>query len=167
MKMVIRPFGAGDERICESILRALPEWFGIESSLVQYVKDTMRYPTWLAETEEGSGPVEWGEQGGRGGRPSGFVTGHRHFPPSAEIHVIGIHPAFHRRGIGRRLVTFVEDMLRKDGCKFLQVKTLDESRPCDAYAKTRLFYQAMGFVPLEMFPTLWPGNPALMLIKSL
>lgn len=152
MNTTIRAFKAGDEHTCEAILRALPEWFGIESSLVQYVESTTQFPTWLAESS---------------GSASGFITIHRHFPQSAEIHVIGVHPAHHRTGIGRRLVTFAEDDLRRDECLFLQVKTLDESRPSAAYAMTRKFYRAMGFVPVKAFPTLWPGNPALMLIKSL
>lgn len=40
--------------------------------------------------------------------------------------------------------------------------------PDPNYDKTRLFYLAEGFRPLEEFPTLWdPSNPALQLIKSL
>lgn len=40
--------------------------------------------------------------------------------------------------------------------------------PDPGYVKTRAFYQARGFVSLEVFPTLWgPANPALQMIKSL
>jgi hypothetical protein len=50
----------------------------------------------------------------------------------------------------------------------LQVKTLSASRPDPGYDKTRAFYLAFGFRPLEEFPTLWyPSNPALQLIKSI
>ena len=39
-------------QVCENILRALPDWFGIESSLIQYVKDADIMPTMLAKDEE-------------------------------------------------------------------------------------------------------------------
>jgi hypothetical protein len=47
------------------------------------------------------------------------------------------------------------------------VKTLGASRESEHYARTRRFYEARGFVPLEEFPNLWPGNPALQLVKRL
>lgn len=61
-----------------------------------------------------------------------------------------------------------ERRLAKSGVEFLQVKTLSEKRPDPNYDKTREFYLAQGFRPLEEFSTLWdPSNPALQLIKSL
>ena len=47
----LRPFAPGDERAVESILRALPGWFGIEESLVQYVRYSAAMETWLAERD--------------------------------------------------------------------------------------------------------------------
>ena len=42
------------------------------------------------------------------------------------------------------------------------------SSPSLAYAETRAFYAHRGFVPLEIFPTLWDArNPALQCIKVL
>ena len=50
----------------------------------------------------------------------------------------------------------------------LQVKTLSESHPDAGYAKTRAFYRAMGFHPLEEFKTLWgEANPCLLMVKKL
>jgi len=61
----------------------------------------------------------------------------------------------------------VEHRLAADGVEFLQVQTLSAARPDEAYARTRAFWLARGFRPLEEFPTLWdPGNPALQLIKA-
>ena len=34
--------------VCEPILRSLPEWFGIEQSNIQYIKDVEVLPTFLA-----------------------------------------------------------------------------------------------------------------------
>jgi ribosomal protein S18 acetylase RimI-like enzyme len=155
------PLREGEQVICEAILRALPDWFGIESSLVQYVADAAHHPTWVAaDLRRGSGVVV-------GAAAAGFLTIRRHFPEAAEIHCIAVRPEEHRRGVGRAMVAFVEDRLRRDGVRFLQVKTLGPSRPDEHYARTRRFYDAIGFTPLEEFPTLWGRNPALQMVKAL
>lgn len=138
---------------CEPILRALPEWFGIESAIVEYVRDMDPMPTFVALDE---------------GTVAGFIALHRHFEHSAEMHVLGLHPAYHRQGIGRRLVAACEEWLAQQGVEFVQVKTVGPSRDCPAYAQTRSFYLAMGYRMLEEFPTLWdPSNPCLVLVKHI
>ena len=137
----------------EPILRALPEWFGIEEATVQYIKDADTMPTMLAK--DGDDVI-------------GFITLHYHFSETVEMHCLGILPAYHRKGVGRQLVEAVESHLKIEGVKFLQVKTVSSDRDCKAYAKTREFYLGVGFTPLEIFPTLWdPANPCLLLVKSL
>ena len=152
----IRPFEDGDDAICERVLRALPEWFGIESALVQYVADASAHATWIATGTAKEGPLD-----------VGFITVRRHFPQSAEINCLAVRPEFHRTGVGRALTTVVEDRLARSGVSFLQVKTLGPTRIDEHYARTRRFYEAMGFLPLEEFAELWPGNPALQLVKRL
>jgi hypothetical protein len=49
----------------------------------------------------------------------------------------------------------------------VQVKTLGPSRPDANYARTRLFYEASGFQPLEELHGLWGANPCLIMIKVL
>ena len=140
-------------QICESILRSLPLWFGIESAIVDYIKDTKAMKTWVAY--EGELAV-------------GFATTHYHSAASAEIHVLGILAKFHRQGIGRQLLNVVEGDLRHEGVKFLSVKTLSESRVNEEYARTRAFYLSVGFTPLQEFKTLWgKENPCLLLVKAL
>ena len=90
----------------------------------------------------------------------------RHFPEAAEIHLMAVHPSLHRRGIGRLLLRAVEADLRSAGVRWLQVKTLGPSKPSDAYAGTRAFYQAYGFAPLEEIHGLWGDNPCLVMVKS-
>jgi ribosomal protein S18 acetylase RimI-like enzyme len=142
----------GEHAFCERVLRSLPDWFGIEESLVQYVRDTQTLPTWIAV---------------HGEHDIGFVTLREHNPRAAEIHCIAVLPEAHRHGVGRAMVRHVEHHLRARGFRFLQVKTLGPSRTCAHYELTRRFYLAVGFTPLEEFPTLWPGNPCLLLVKSL
>jgi hypothetical protein len=65
------------------------------------------------------------------------------------------------------MLQHLESELARRGVEFLQVKTLSASRPDVGYDKTRAFYLAYGFRPLEEFPLLWDSaNPALQLVKS-
>jgi ribosomal protein S18 acetylase RimI-like enzyme len=137
----------------EGILRALPDWFGIEEAIIQYRQAIDRLPTLLAYD---------GEQ------VVGFLSLKQHNPYAAEIYVMAILPEMHRRGIGRALVGAAEEHLRDNGTQYLQVKTLSPSHPDPNYARTRAFYLAMGFRPLEEFKTLWDAhNPALLMVKCL
>jgi GNAT superfamily N-acetyltransferase len=76
-------------------------------------------------------------------------------------------PEQHQRGVGSALLAAAEAALRQGGIEYLQVKTLGPSRESEGYAATRRFYEARGFVPIEEFPDLWPGNPCLLLVKKL
>ena len=61
-----------------------------------------------------------------------------------------------------------EEWLRSERIEFLQVKTLGPSRPDLDYERTGKFYEAVGFRPLEEFPTLWGERlPCLQMVKSL
>ena len=153
MSVLIEGPRRGTAAACEAILRSLPDWFGIEESLVQYVADADVMPTFLASLD---------------GETAGFLTIKQHFDHTAEIHVVGIRPELHRRGIGRALVERVEAWLRDKGVEYLQVKTLGPSRPDEHYDRTRLFYEAMGFRPLEELKTLWGERlPCLIMVKKL
>jgi hypothetical protein len=65
-------------RTVERLLRSLPEWFGIESSLVEYVAAARRMPAylaWPARSEPGASSLIRGghlqaEQGDLGSRAS-------------------------------------------------------------------------------------------------
>jgi GNAT superfamily N-acetyltransferase len=145
----------------ERLLRSLPEWFGVESSVVDYVASAARLPTYLA----------WpaGEQDAPGAQRDavGALLAARHFPAAAEIYLMAVDPAMHRCGVGRALVEALERDLARDGVRLLQVKTLGPSDSDTGYRRTRLFYQAMGFEPLEEITGLWPDNPCLIMVKTL
>jgi len=142
----------GQGAVCGPILRALPEWFGIEAALVQYIRDVDELPTFVTFEDR---------------RAVGFMTVKRHFSQSAELYVLGVLPEMHHQGIGRALFYAVEVYLHQQGVEYLQVKTLSAVHPDKGYAKTRAFYEALGFRPLEEFPMLWgEANPCLLMVKS-
>jgi GNAT superfamily N-acetyltransferase len=153
MGIVIQGPILGQSAVCEPILRALPEWFGIEKATRQYIQDIDALPTFLALSD---------------GKAVGFLTLKQHTTYAAEVHVMGVHPEMHRQGVGQALIDEVEAYLQEQGVEYLQVKTLSPAHPDAGYARTRAFYLAMGFRPLEEFPELWdPENPCLQMIKWL
>jgi GNAT superfamily N-acetyltransferase len=151
--MAIRDLRPGEAARCEQILRALPDWFGIEESLLDYVRDVDRY--------EAFGVVG-------GDELQAFLCLRPHGELAAEVQVMAVQPDAHRGGLGRALLHEAERRLRSRGVPLLQVKTLGPSRACDAYARTRRFYRAQGFLPLEETTALWgEANPTLILVKPL
>ncbi|MFN8448111.1 MAG: GNAT family N-acetyltransferase [Anaerolineae bacterium] len=143
----------GQASMSEPILRALPDWFGIEEATRHYIQYTDDHPTFVAYEDE---------------QAAGFLALREHSVYSAEIYVMAVRPERHGRGIGRALVEAAEGHLRERGFEYLQVKTLADSHPDEGYRATRAFYQRMGFRPLEVFPTLWnPSNPCLQMIKRI
>jgi len=150
---MIRPIEDHKSEICGRILRALPDWFGIPEAIAAYEADVARMPMWGATIAE---------------RTVGFAALKVHTTYASEIHVMGILREHHGHGIGRSLIAAAEGHCRAAGQRFLTVKTLGPGRECEAYARTRAFYERVGFVPIEEFPELWgPDNPCLMLIKAL
>ena len=140
-------------QICEKTLRSLPDWFAIESAIVDYINDIQSLETWAAFQEE---------------TVCGFISIKKHTEYAAEIYVMGIRPEYHGKGIGSELIRKIQESLASRGFKFLTVKTLSQSRPDTFYDKTRNFYLRTGFTPIEEFKTLWgEHNPCLMLIKTL
>jgi GNAT superfamily N-acetyltransferase len=138
---------------CEAILRTLQMWFGIEHALLMYVADTAKLPTFaLAD----------------GQRLIGFLTLREHFPTAWEVHCMAVTANARDKGHGTKLLAHAEAWLSERCVEYLQVKTVAATSPSAEYAQTRKFYEARGFVAIEVFPELWdPWNPALQCIKHL
>lgn len=158
--------GEPDPGTVERLLRSLPEWFGIESSLVEYVDAARQMPAYLAWPARSTGQDQDKDQG-QERHPVGALLAQRHFPCSAEIYLIAADPGLHRQGIGRALIEALEADLIPDGVEFLQVKTLGPTRPDAGYERTRQFYTKLGFRPLEEIHGLWAENPCLIMVKVL
>ncbi len=155
MNLQIEKINNGKERsrICEKVILSLPNWFGLEKVNKEYIEkvaNTTFYAAYMF------------------GKEVGFFSIISHFPQTCEIYVCGILSEYQRLGLGTKLLKVIEKDLKKKGVKFLTVKTLSASHPDKGYAKTRKFYEASEFVPLEEFKTLWgETNPCLFMVKEL
>ncbi len=152
----LQPVPVFDARgaICREVLESLPEWFGIPASVEAYVSAADSLPMFACFAP--------------GGEVVGFVSVKTHTPAAAGVYVLGVKRPWHRRGIGRALIEAAAQFARCRGERFLTVKTLSPSKPDLNYAATRRFYEAMGFLPIEEFPTLWNAdNPCLLMLRPL
>jgi GNAT superfamily N-acetyltransferase len=136
----------------ELILRALPEWFGIESAIRDYVADARSRSVLGAFVD---------------GLAIGVLVVHQSTRVSTELHLLAVDPRFHGQGAGSALLSVAEDRLRESGARLLHVKTLGPSHPSEHYARTRGFYERRGFIPMEERNDIWPGNPCLLMVKVL
>lgn len=144
---------AEKSRITEHILRQLPEWFGIEESLIEYVNGAKATDFYAAYDSD---------------KLIGFISIKTNNIYTSEIYVIGILKEYHGNGIGRSLLKTAENKLTQDKVKFLMVKTLGESHPDKNYKETRKFYKKVGFYPLEEIKEIWgKENPCLIMVKDL
>jgi ribosomal protein S18 acetylase RimI-like enzyme len=146
LKLVRRAAGAD----CASVLAELPEWFGIPQSNKEYAAFADRNPTWVAEGEGGV---------------LGLMTLVDHGFSAIDIHLLAVRPRAHRQGVGSALVRQALAETRALGRPYLTVKTRGPSAPYEPYDRTRAFYLAVGFEPLEEFMEIWgPENPCLIMI---
>lgn len=144
----------GKSELCRKILQSLPAWFGNPEANEKYTAGVAALPILVCKSEDGS--------------IVGFLALKPHTPFAVEAFVLGVRPDWHRRGCGRLLFEAAEIMARNLGARFLTVKTLADSNPDENYKVTRMFYQSIGFVPIEVFPALWsPQNPCLLMVKAL
>jgi GNAT superfamily N-acetyltransferase len=120
---------------CERVLRTLPQWFGIERSLLAYAASTEELPTFVARDD--------------GGRVIGFISVEKQARQGWELHCIAVDAAYRRRGVGRRLHRHAERWLAAAGARALEVKTLAPSHPDPQFGETREFYEGIGYRPDE------------------
>ena len=136
-------------RLCEHVLRDLPDWFGIEEATAAYIS-RCRGPPDLRDRRRCAALAEAAHADARL-RSTSWECGAR-----------GTGRASARRSCRRPRSTCGARSI-----EYLQVKTLGPSYPDEGYARTRAFYEARGFVPLEELHGLWADNPCLLLVKRL
>lgn len=140
------------QAVARKILEALPDWFGIEESREAYIAESAGQVCFAALEE---------------GETVGFLCLKETGKATMELAVMGVLPPFHRRGIGRLLVSAAKEYATAKGYSFLQVKTVQMGRYA-IYDDTNRFYLSLGFEELEVFPTLWDAqNPCQIYVMSL
>ncbi|PKR78755.1 GNAT family N-acetyltransferase [Halalkalibacillus sediminis] len=140
-------------RVTNYILRQLPEWFGIEEAIVNYVNNVVNTEFYVYNISE---------------QPVGLIGVQSNNKYTSEVYVMAILKEYQNRGIGKELLDSVEDDLKNKNIKFLMVKTLGDSHPDKYYKNTREFYFKTGFYPLEEIKEIWgKENPCLIMAKNL
>ena len=144
-----------EKSICtRNVLESLPEWFGNKQSLEEYVEQVKDFPFWCACLKSG--------------QYIGFFSAKIHYGHTGDLFVCGVLPEYQRRGIGEALYKTVESWFIQNGCNFVIVKTLSDIVTYEPYAKTRKFYEKLGFSPLITLTEMWDeNNPSLIMLKPL
>jgi N-acetylglutamate synthase-like GNAT family acetyltransferase len=149
--MTVETIVEGKSGLCRSILQSLPDWFAIPESIERYAAEAEHHQ--MFGVRQDSAVI-------------GFATVEMLNPHVAEIHVIAVRQANHRRGIGRALVGRCVQHCRDAGVEMLLVKTRAATGDDPQYAATRGFYMAMGFRPLLESDTFWGADdPCLLMGK--
>ena len=145
----------GQAAAAERILRALPDWFGIEQSILLDYAAAAEHPADVRRARAGRGPGA-GQRGRRLPDPAS-----RRAPARWRSTCMAVLPEQQRRGIGPRARGGARPRYaRAEGLALLHVKTLGPSDPDPGYAATRAFYQAVGFIPSKELPQVWgSGEP--------
>ena len=138
------------EKISREILNDLPEWFGMPESTEEYITDSQDKPFIACFMDN---------------EAVGFVVLNSTSVDCADIFVMGIKKNYHRMGIGRKLNDAYEELAKRLGYTYTQVKTV-QSGYYKEYDITNNFYKSVGYKELEVFPTLWDEwNPCQVYIK--
>lgn len=138
------------EKISRDILNDLPEWFGMPESTEEYIVDSQDKPFIACFLDNDA---------------VGFVALNSTSRDCADIFVMGIKKNYHRMGIGTKLNDAYEELAKKLGYTYSQVKTV-QSGHYKEYDITNNFYKSVGYKELECFPNLWDEwNPCQIYIK--
>lgn len=126
------------ESLCKGLIENLPDWFQLPESNRHYIQDAGRYPALVAACDA---------------QNVGLLV-YRELEDDVlkknvmNIHWLGVLPAYHGRGVGRALLSFLEGMAP---LKTITVETLDPLAKDEHYLKTYAFYEKMGFKTYHRF----------------
>ncbi|HLI07807.1 MAG TPA: GNAT family N-acetyltransferase [Ktedonobacteraceae bacterium] len=157
-RLEVRPLTIEDAPACDQIILSLPHHFGYESGRAACAQEVRTGKGWVVTLD---------------GHVVGFLTVQDYFNTTAEITWMAVHAQHRGQGIGKRLIQRLRQEMKARGYRLLLVSTLassyDEGPTEDGYARTRAFYQAVGFLPVREVPLYWGegSDPALLLVMPL
>lgn len=138
--------------IARNILEALHDWFEVDESREQYIRESADQ-IFLAAKEQDA--------------YVGFLCLKQTGNATVELAVMGVLKEYHRCGLGRKLVQEAQRIAKDAGFSFMQVKTV-RMGVYEDYDRTNLFYISCGFKELEVIEAIWGAeNPCQIYIKSL
>lgn len=138
--------------IARDVLEALTEWFEVEDSREQYIRECVNWPFFAYYDEETA---------------AGFLCLKRTGDETVELAVMGVLKEYHHKGAGRRLFAAAKDYACREGYSFIQVKTV-RSGMYEDYDITNEFYRSLGFKELEVLETYWDeANPCQIYVMGL
>ncbi|MBR2597575.1 MAG: GNAT family N-acetyltransferase [Clostridiales bacterium] len=139
-------------KISREILESLTEWFEVEESREQYIRESADQPFWAYFDND---------------VPSGFLCLKETGKETMELAVMGVKKECHRKGAGRRLFVAAKDYAVMKGYSFIQVKTVRSGMYPD-YDITNEFYKSLGFKELEVLEEYWDAaNPCQIYVMGL
>ena len=136
--MLIRKANDNDIGRCIEIAIGLVDWFD-EKAIEDITKEIKIFPTYVCDDN---------------GTIVGFICVKDKFTSAIEIKWMGVDINNRRRGVGAKLINYIDNELAKD--KILTVKTLDDSSDYAPYSATRAFYEKNGFVKIDVIVP-YPG----------
>ena len=139
-------------RIARLILESLTEWFEVNETREQYIKDSKDFIMIAAFEDD---------------KPIGFICLKETGKETVELAVMGVLKEYHRTGFGKSLFKKAKEIAIEKGYSFMQVKTV-KMGVYEDYDRTNLFYLALGFKEFEVIPLLWDeANPCQIYVMSL
>lgn len=95
-------------------------------------------------------------------QPDGYQRGAWLYPAKEDevlvLHTLVVNPAIAGRGLGRRFVSFYEDLAVKKGRPFLRMDTNERNE------RARQLYASLGYREAGIVPTVFNGIPDVMLV---
>ena len=139
-------------QIARQVLEALTDWFEVEESREEYIRESAGWDFFAAKQE---------------GKAIGFLCLKQTGPATVELAVMGVLKEYHRHGTGRALFAAAKEAAIRAGYEFMQVKTV-QMGVYEDYDQTNRFYQSLGFKELEVFPVIWgEDNPCQIYVMAL
>jgi GNAT superfamily N-acetyltransferase len=132
----------------DHIVQVIDEWWG-------GLTRQLAHPIFFYELGEMNQVVEI--DGVMAGFLFGFLTPSK--APVGYIHLVGVHPGYRRRGVGKFLYAWYEGEARKRGCASVKaITTLGN----DA---SLLFHRGIGWDAMEVPDYAGPGRPRIVFTK--
>ncbi|MBO4336764.1 MAG: GNAT family N-acetyltransferase [Lachnospiraceae bacterium] len=140
------------QKIARKILEALTDWFEVEESREQYIRESADRIFIAAKEDD---------------EYVGFLCLKETGRDTIELAVMGVLKSCHRKGIGRALFEEAKKTAKQEGYSFFQVKTVRMGMYED-YDQTNRFYLSCGFKEFEVLPDLWDeANPCQIYVMAL